>query len=68
MNVSLIERCYQVLVRENPVASDLRLVVSVIRVTATFERVGDLSLRVVKLAPEHHVLTAQRHAASTSST
>ncbi len=44
--------------RENPMASDLRLVVSVIRATSTFERVGDLSLRVVKLAPEHHVLTA----------
>lgn len=58
MNVSLIDQCYQVLARENPMASDLRLVVSVIRVTSTFERVGDLSLRVVKLAPEHHVLTA----------
>lgn len=58
MNVSLIEQCYQVLMRENPVASDLRLVVSVIRVTSTFERVGDLSLRVLKLAPEHRVLTA----------
>lgn len=58
MNVSLIEQCYQVLMRENPMASDLRLVVSVIRATSTFERVGDLSLRVVKLAPEHHVLTA----------
>jgi phosphate transport system protein len=58
MNVSLIDQCYQVLARENPMASDLRLVVSVIRVTSTYERVGDLSLRVVKLAPEHHVLTA----------
>ena len=58
MNVSLIDQCYEVLARENPMASDLRLVVSVIRVTSTFERVGDLSLRVVKLAPEHHVLTA----------
>ena len=32
MNVSLTERCYEVLARETPVASDLRLVVSVIRV------------------------------------
>ena len=58
MNVSLTEQCYAVLARENPMASDLRLVVSVIRVTSTFERVGDLSLRVVKLAPEQHVLSA----------
>ena len=35
MNVSLTERCYEVLARENPVASDLRLVVSVIRVAAS---------------------------------
>jgi phosphate transport system protein len=58
MNVSLTEQCYHVLARENPMASDLRLVVSVIRVTAAFERVGDLCLRVVKLAPEHPVLAA----------
>ncbi len=35
MNVSLTERCYELLTRENPVASDLRLVVSVMRVTAS---------------------------------
>jgi phosphate transport system protein len=58
MNVSLTEQCYQVLARENPMASDLRLVVSVIRVTGTFERVGDLCLRVVKLEPEHAALEA----------
>jgi phosphate transport system protein len=58
MNVSLTEQCYLVLARENPMASDLRLVVSVIRVTAAFERVGDLCLRVVKLAPEHAQLVA----------
>jgi phosphate transport system protein len=58
MNVSLTDSCYQVLARENPMASDLRLVVSVIRVTSMFERVGDLSLRVAKLAPEQYVLAA----------
>jgi phosphate transport system protein len=56
MNVSLTERCYDVLARESPKAGDLRLVVSVIRVIAELERVGDLSLRVVKLAPEHELL------------
>ena len=34
MNVSLTERCYDLLARENPMAVDLRLVVSVVRVTA----------------------------------
>ena len=56
MNASLTDHCYQVLARENPMASDLRLVVSVIRVTAAFERVGDLALRVVKLAPDQPLL------------
>lgn len=57
MNVSLMERCYELLRREAPVAVDLRLIVSVLRVTAELERIGDLSLRVLKLAPEHDVLT-----------
>ena len=58
MSVSLTSRCYDLLAREQPVASDLRLVVSVLRVLGEFERVGDLALRVVKLAPERHLLMA----------
>ena len=49
MNVSLTERCHELLVREAPVASDLRFVVSVMRVIGELERIGDLSLRVVKV-------------------
>jgi phosphate transport system protein len=51
MHVSLLERCYQLLNREAPVASDLRFVVSVVRIVSEFERVGDLALRVLKLTP-----------------
>jgi len=50
MHVSLLERCYDLLGREAPVASDLRFIVSVVRILSEFERVGDLALRVVKLA------------------
>lgn len=56
-NVSLTERCYEILRREAPVASDLRLIVSVLRITAELERIGDLALRVVKLYPDHELLT-----------
>lgn len=56
MNVSLTERCYDLLSRESPVAGDLRFVVSVLRVLSELERVGDLALRVVKLAPDWEVL------------
>jgi len=56
MQVSLTERCYDLLAREQPVASDLRLIVSVVRITAELERIGDLALRVVKLADHHELL------------
>lgn len=52
MNVSLTERCYELLTLQSPVAGDLRFIVSVLRITSELERVGDLSLRVVKLADE----------------
>jgi phosphate transport system protein len=52
MNVSLTERCYELLTLESPVAGDLRFIVSVLRITGELERVGDLSLRVIKLADE----------------
>jgi phosphate transport system protein len=52
MNVSLTERCYELLTLEAPVAGDLRFIVSVLRITGELERVGDLSLRVIKLADE----------------
>jgi phosphate transport system protein len=56
MLVSLTERCYDLLGRQNPVASDLRLVVSVIRIMSDLERTGDLCLRIVKLAPDHELI------------
>jgi phosphate transport system protein len=52
MHLSLLERCYQLLNREAPIASDLRFVVSVVRILSEFERVGDLSLRILKLTPQ----------------
>jgi phosphate transport system protein len=57
MFVSLTERCYELLSRQQPVASDLRLIVSVLRILSDLERTGDLCLRIVKLAPDQHLLT-----------
>ena len=56
MNISLTERCYLLLGREAPMASDLRFVVSVLRIVSELERVGDLALRVVKVAPDQPLL------------
>ena len=52
--VALTERCYDLLRRQAPVASDLRFVVSALRVLEELERMADLALRVVKLSPELH--------------
>lgn len=60
MLVSLTERCYDLLVRQSPVASDLRLVVSVLRILYDLERTGDLCLRIVKLAPDQPLLASNR--------
>lgn len=51
MHISLLERCYSLLNREAPMASDLRFILSVVRILAEFERIGDLALRGVKLEP-----------------
>jgi phosphate transport system protein len=58
MLVSLTERTYDLIRRESPVASDLRYLVSVLRILEELERVADLSLIVVKQAPEQAVLAA----------
>jgi len=56
MVVSLTERTYDLIRREAPVAFDLRYLVSVLRVLEELERVGDLSLRIVKQAPDQPLL------------
>lgn len=60
MNLSLTERCHDLLAREAPVASDLRFVVSVLRVLGELERVGDLALRVVKVGEAWRLVHEQR--------
>ncbi|WP_426574069.1 phosphate signaling complex protein PhoU [Aquihabitans sp. McL0605] len=60
MNLSLTERCYDLLAREAPVASDLRFVMSVLRVLGELERVGDLALRVVKVGEDWELVQSYR--------
>jgi len=45
---SLEERCYTTLARQQPMASDLRIVVAVLRTIHELERTGDLMVNVAK--------------------
>ncbi len=58
MHVSLTERCYELLVLHQPMASDMRLVVSVIRVLGALERIGNLCLRIAKTVHDQPVLAS----------
>lgn len=58
MQVSLTEECYSLLARRAPVASDLRLVVSVIRVLHELERIGDLAIRVANAVSDQPLVAA----------
>ncbi|BDR55060.1 phosphate transport system regulatory protein PhoU [Bombiscardovia apis] len=69
---TVIDQCVQLLAKQSPVATDLRVVVSTLRLAATFERMGDLSRHVAEavrrsypdapLPPEARELFAQMQA------
>ncbi len=44
------EACYQILALQNPVAGDLRAVVTALKVASEFERCGDLAVNLAKAA------------------
>lgn len=46
----LEERMFEVTVRQQPVASDLRSLVAALRISASLERMGDLAVHVAKAA------------------
>ncbi|WP_042374992.1 PhoU domain-containing protein, partial [Streptacidiphilus neutrinimicus] len=59
LQLDLEERAIAVLARQQPVATDLRTVVTALRISAELERSGDLALHVAELArrryPDHAV-------------
>jgi phosphate transport system protein len=52
------ERSLLLLARQQPVASDLRLIVTTLRMVADVERAGDLALHVAKVARRRYPLSA----------
>jgi phosphate transport system protein len=56
---SIEERCFTVLARQQPVATDLRVITTAMRIVADLERMGDLAVHIAKVArmrfPQHAV-------------
>ncbi len=50
LTVVLDELSIQILARQNPVARDLRIVVSALRISASLERMGDIAEHIAQLA------------------
>lgn len=50
LDVKIDECCTLILVRRQPTASDLRLVLTVIKITSDLERIGDEAKRVARMA------------------
>jgi phosphate transport system protein len=49
LSLDIEERCYRVLARQQPVASDLRALMTAIRMVAEIERSGDLAVNICKI-------------------
>ena len=56
---SIEERCFTLLARQQPVATDLRTITTAMRIVADLERMGDLAAHIAKVArmrfPDHAI-------------
>lgn len=52
------ERAFDLLARQQPVATDLRILVTSLRMVADLERAGDMALHVAKVARRRHPTSA----------
>ncbi len=50
LRVELEDRCFQMIARQQPVATDLRVLITTLHLTSDLERMGDLAHHVAKIA------------------
>ncbi|MDT4950629.1 MAG: phosphate transport system protein, partial [Pseudonocardiales bacterium] len=50
LRVELEDRAFQMIARQQPVATDLRVLITTLHLVADLERMGDLALHVAKIA------------------
>jgi len=50
LRVELEDRCFQLIALQQPVATDLRILISTMHLVADLERMGDLAVHVAKIA------------------
>jgi phosphate transport system protein len=50
LRVELEDRCFQLIALQQPVATDLRVLISTMHLVADLERMGDLAMHVAKIA------------------
>lgn len=50
LSAKILDQCVELLARQNPVATDLRVVVATMRLATTFERMGDLARHIAEAA------------------
>ena len=58
LNRELDERCIRLLAQQQPVATDLRVIVSALRIASSLERMGDLARHVAQVARGRYPETA----------
>jgi phosphate transport system protein len=55
---SIEERCFTLLARQQPVATDLRMITTAMRIVADLERMGDLAEHIAKIARRRYPASA----------
>ncbi|MEN0127956.1 MAG: phosphate signaling complex protein PhoU [Brevundimonas sp.] len=58
LEADIDERCVQLLAQQAPVATDLRIVVTSLRISASLERMGDLARHIAQIARGRYPRTA----------